>query len=159
MPDHSQPALVLDDFVPFLAARVGSLMEETFKPQLSAEGLTIDMWRVLVSLSLNGPRSLVELSEATSINPPTLSRLVGRMVDQQLVSRERSKQDTRTVEVSIRKSGTELVGRLMPRAAEINEMVIAPFTDKELAQFKEMLRRLYAVLDQAVHRDKKQRGA
>jgi len=159
MPDNIQPSLVLDNFVPFLAARVGSLMEETFKPQLSAEGLTIDMWRVLVGLSLNGPKSLVELSEATSINPPTLSRLVGRMVDQNLISRERSKQDTRTVEVEIMKPGTDVVGRLMPRAAEINEMVIAPFTEKELAQFKTMLRRLYAVLDQSVHGDKKQRGS
>jgi len=159
MPDHIHPSFVLDDFVPFLAARVGSLMEETFKPQLSAEGLTIDMWRVLVGLSLDGPKSLVELSEATSINPPTLSRLVGRMVDKGLISRERSKQDTRTVEVSIMKPGTDVVGRLMPRAAEINEMVIEPFTEKELVQFKTMLRRLYAVLDQSVHGDKKQRGS
>lgn len=159
MPDHIHPSFVLDDFVPFLAARVGSLMEETFKPQLSAEGLTIDMWRVLVGLSLDGPKSLVELSEATSINPPTLSRLVGRMVDKGLISRERSKLDTRTVEVSILKPGTDVVGRLMPRAAEINEMVITPFTERELAQFKTMLRRLYAVLDQSVHGDKKQRGS
>lgn len=159
MPDHSQPPIVLEDFVPFLAARVGNLMEETFKPQLSEEGLTIDMWRVLVTLSQNGPKSLVELSEATSINPPTLSRLVGRMIDQQLISRKRSKRDTRTVEVSLLKPGSDLVTRLMPRVAEINEMVTAPFSEKELDQFKNALRQLFLVLDHAVNRHKKQRGS
>lgn len=159
MLDKVQETFDLEEFLPFLAARVGSLMEETFKPELAAEGLTIDMWRVLVVLSQSSPRSLVELSEATSINPPTLSRLVGRMIDQKLISRERSTQDSRTVEVSIIAPGVALVKHLMPRAAQINEMATAPFSDKEIKEFKSALRKLYAVLDQAVHGAKKNRNS
>ncbi len=145
------PIFVLGDSIPYLAARVGKLMEESFKPELKEAGLTIEMWRVLVVLAHDGPMTLIELSEATSVKSPTLSRLIGRMIDRRLISRKRSTRDTRTVELSILKAGEAMVATLMPRAAEIQDLAIGPFSPAETERLKRDLRSLYAVLEKHVY--------
>lgn len=157
MSDGSPPSFVLEDSVPYLAARVGKLIEEVFQPQLSEVGLTIEMWRVLIVLSQQGSKNLVELSAATSVKPPTLSRLVGRMIALRLISRNRSKQDSRTVEVTILKAGETMVARLLPRAAEIQRIVTEPFTDADVIRLKAALRQIYDVLEVSIHSGKRDR--
>ena len=144
----SEESFVLGDSLPYLVARVGKLVEETFEPQLKANGLTIEMWRVLIVLQQDGEHNLVELSRATSIKPSTLSRLVGRMIEADLISRRRSTADNRTVEVRIRKAGARKVQRLVPRANEIQNLVTEPFRSNEMPVLKEYLNRIYRRLTQ-----------
>jgi DNA-binding MarR family transcriptional regulator len=55
-----------------------------------------------------GPRQLTELAAAERINPTLLSRVVGRLEDDGLVSRSAQEQDRRAYLVSITDKGREL---------------------------------------------------
>lgn len=146
MPDTLQKQFELKEFLPYLIARVGSLMELTFEPELKKIGLTMDMWRVLMVLHFNGSLSLVDLSRITGIGTSTLSRLVGRMVDRGLLSRRRSKEDTRAVDVRLRRAGTAIFHELWPLASTIERETSSLFPDTDMVKLKEMLREIEAVL-------------
>lgn len=146
MPDANPKAFDLHDFVPYLMARVGSLMALSFAPHLEQAGITLHMWRVLVVLHFNGPLTLIDISRLTGVKTSTLSRLVGRMMEKRLLSRRRSREDARTVQISLRREGQVLFRKLWPEAAKSQEVVASPFSQAEIERFKEMLREIETIL-------------
>lgn len=139
---------VLGDFVPYLAHRIGSLMDRKIDSHLKEAGISLEMWRVLFVLAHVGDHNLVALSRATGVKTSTLSRLLGRMADRGLISRVRSQQDNRTVDVSIQDAGQRIVARLSPYAYEFQKMAVAGFSDEEIPILKSYLRRLYRTLQE-----------
>lgn len=146
MPEAPTEPFELQGFTPYLIARVGSLMERTITPALKQSSLTIDMWRVLMVLNFNGPVTLIELSRTTGVTTSTLSRLVGRMIDQALVSRRRSTKDTRTVRVQLRPQGVVLFQKLWPTVARLESQVTSRFGISDLRQLQSALRTIEGVL-------------
>jgi DNA-binding MarR family transcriptional regulator len=146
MPDANSKVFDLHEFVPFLVARVGSLMALSFAPHLEQFGITMHMWRVVLVLHFNGPLTLVDISRITGVKTSTLSRLVGRMIDKRLLSRRRSEEDMRTVQISLRREGEALFRKLWPEAANAQARVAAPFAEPDLANFKDMLRQIETIL-------------
>jgi len=145
-PEANPKAFDPHQFVPFLMARVGSLMVLSFTPHLERSGLTIHMWRVVLILSFNGPLTLVEISRFTGLQTSTLSRLVGRMIHKRLLTRRRSQEDARTVQINLRRKGRALFRELWPEAVKAQDLVIAPFSSAEVENFKEMLRQIEIIL-------------
>jgi DNA-binding MarR family transcriptional regulator len=159
MPDANPKAFDLHDFVPFLMARVGSLMAQSFAPHLEQSGITMHMWRVVLVLHFNGPLTLVDISRITGVKTSTLSRLIGRMIDKRLLTRRRSEEDMRTVQISLRHEGQALFRKLWPEAANAQERVTAPFAGPELEKFKDMLRQIETILvDQLAAERRLRRG-
>jgi len=157
MPDANPKAFDLHDFVPFLMARVGSLMALTFTPLLEQSGITMHMWRVVLVLHFNGPLTLIDISRLIGVKTSTLSRLVGRMIDKRLVTRRRSQDDARTVQISLRSEGQALFRKLWPEAAKAQDTVAAPFSARELDTFKEMLRQIETILMDQLEAERKSR--
>ena len=157
MPDANPKAFDLHDFVPFLVARVGSLMAQSFTPLLEQSGVTMHMWRVVLVLHFNGPLTLIDISRLIGVKTSTLSRLVGRMIDKRLVTRRRSQDDARTVQISLRSEGQALFRKLWPEAAKAQDTVAAPFSARELDTFKEMLRQIETILMDQLEAERKSR--
>ncbi len=84
-------------------ARSSRLLRET-----ATGGLTPTQLAVLGALMREGPRQLTELAALERINPTLLSRVVGRLEDDGLVSRSAQQQDRRAYLVSITDKGREL---------------------------------------------------
>ncbi|MET0669148.1 MAG: MarR family transcriptional regulator [Xanthobacteraceae bacterium] len=139
--------LDLGNYLPYLLNRVGFALVESFTAEaLKADGLSIDMWRVLAALSNNGGQRQVDLSEMTSIDVSTMSRLVSRLVPMGLVTRSRSQTSNREVVVALSAKGRALVRRLIPIAQALERKASAGLTAKELAEAKRLLTRMYANL-------------
>ena len=137
--------LDLGDYLPYLLNRVGFALVESFTADaLKGHGLSIDMWRVLAALSNNGGQRQVDLSEMTSIDVSTMSRLVSRLVRMELVTRSRSQTSNREVVVALSGKGGALVRRLIPIAQALERKASAGLTAKELAEAKRLLTRMYA---------------
>jgi len=145
-PEANPKFFDLHHFVPFLMARVGSLMALSFTPHLERRGVTLHMWRVVLVLYFDGPLTLVEISRLTGLNTSTLSRLVGRMMHKRLLTRQRSQEDARTVQIGLRRKGRALFGELWPEAVKAQDLVTAPFSAAEVEIFKEMLRQIESIL-------------
>jgi MarR family transcriptional regulator, organic hydroperoxide resistance regulator len=137
--------LDLDNYLPYLLNRVGTIIAEQFGAEaLAPYRLSIAMWRVMAVLASRGGQRQIDLADLTSIDVSTLSRLVTRLVVAGIVSRTRSASSTREVVVKLTAKGHAQVARLVPVAHDYEAAAIAGLRPAELAALKNSLRRVYA---------------
>jgi MarR family transcriptional regulator, organic hydroperoxide resistance regulator len=137
--------LDLDNYLPYLVNRVGTIIAEQFGGEvLAPHGLSIAMWRVMAVLASRGSQRQIDIASLTSIDASTLSRLVTRLIALGLVSRARSANSPREVAVKLTAKGKTVVGRLIPLARDYEAAAIAGVRPDELAAVKNGLRRMYA---------------
>jgi len=136
--------LALGDYLPYLVNRVGSIMADQLGAEaLAPHGLSIAMWRVMAALASNGAQRQIDLSDLTSIEASTLSRLVSRLMRTGMVTRTRSASSNREVIVKLSAKGQALVARLIPIALEYESEAISGLSAEDLAILKRSLRRMY----------------
>ena len=139
-----RPQLDFGDYLPYLINRVGfALVDHFTRDALASNDLSIAMWRVLAVLSSNGEQRQIDVSEMTSIDASTLSRLVTRLVELDLVTRRRSKTSSREVIVELSPKGRGIVERLIPVARKLERTAIAGIPMKDLATVRRSLRRMH----------------
>jgi DNA-binding MarR family transcriptional regulator len=149
MSDHPQ-RLDLDQYLPYLINRVGSVMALRFgEDVLAPVGLSIAMWRVLVALSSTGEQRHTDLADLTSIEVSTLSRIVTRLVRMGLVARAPSKTSGREVAVALTARGRDLVNRLIPFGSQYETIASSGLSEHEITTLRDLLRRIYANLVKA----------
>jgi MarR family transcriptional regulator, organic hydroperoxide resistance regulator len=137
----------LTDAFPYLITRVGVRMGELFSRRLERYGLTLPMYRVMAALWQRGGQRLGDLSEMTSVEISTLSRLVGAMQRRGLLSRTRPDSNGRTVEITLTRSGRALVEQLIPLAQRHEEVGLRGFAAAEIDVLKKNLVTVYRNLD------------
>ncbi len=137
--------LDLTSYLPFLVNRVGVAIAEGFSSErLKREGLTIYMWRVLAVLADTGEQRQVDLADMTSIDAPTISRLVvTRLAHLKLVTRTRSSTSNREVRVVLTPKGAAVVRSQIPSALGWEDKATAGMSPKEVAAVKRTLARMY----------------
>lgn len=138
----------LGTYIPYLVRRITARVDDIIRPELAAAGLTLEMWRVVITLHVHGPQSLGALAERTSVNLSTLSRLIGAMERQKLVRRRRVAGNGRTVEIDLLRRGRERCRFFLPFAAELEKGITRRFSAGELEVLRDLLARLYAVVSE-----------
>ena len=134
--------------LPYLLARLGVRMGDLFTRVIRKEKLTLPMYRVLATLmEERRPLRLGEIVTRTSVDQSTLSRLVAEMERTGLLTRERPKDNQRSLQVSLTPHGAELASRLMPIAAYYGEVAADSLSASETAALKKTLVQLYDNLD------------
>ena len=137
--------LDLDNYLPYLVNRVGTIIAEQFGDDaLAPYRLSVAMWRVMAALASKGGQRQIDLAGLTSIEVSTLSRIVTRLVRMGVATRTRSVSSTREVIVKLTPKGRTQVTRLIPIAREYEAAAIAGLSPKELGLLKRCLRRVYA---------------
>ena len=136
----------LSTYLPYLVNRVGQRFITDITPILNEVGVDIQSWRVLIALYQRGGQPVGALSELTSINFSTLSRLLDRMEMKDLVHRRRGS-DARSFTVELTKAGREVTEKILPQANALEAVVTASFSEAELATLRQLLAKLYAGLD------------
>ena len=75
----------LGSYLPYLVNRVGQRFIADMTPALNKVGVDIQSWRGLIALYQQGGQPVGALSDLTSINFSTLSRVLDRMEKKLLV--------------------------------------------------------------------------
>ena len=146
----------LSDAFPYLLNRVGVRMGELFSRRLEPYGVTLPMYRVMATLWERGNRRLGELSDVTSIELSTLSRLVGTMMRKGLLSRKRPDANARTVEINLTAKGRAMVEELIPLAKLHEDAGLRSFPPNKISELK---RDLIKVFENLVEFDLESRNA
>ena len=133
----------LDSFLPYLLNRAGARIAASFSEEVRSLGATLQMWRVLAALRDRDGRRMGDLSETTSIEVSTLTRLVDTMEKKGLVARRRDADDARVVALHVTPAGRRLTQRITPIAERYERVALAGFTAVETDTLKATLRRLY----------------
>ena len=134
----------LETYLPYLLNRAGARIADAFSKEIRPLGATLQMWRVLAALrELNGSR-MGDLSETTSIEVSTLTRLVDNMEEKKLVARRRDPADARAIVLHATAAGRSLTRRILPIAERYEKVALQGFGVGEAKRLKAALHRLYA---------------
>lgn len=112
-------------------------------PALDKAGVNIQSWRVLIALYQGGKQTVGDLSELTSINFSTLSRVLDRMEDKNLARRQRGADDARSFTVILTSKGKAVTEKILPYAKDLEVLATSDFTEAELNKLRELLSKLY----------------
>lgn len=131
-----------DEFVPVILKRVTSNLDLPFKHVLKEHDLLVSQWHVVAALSTGEELSLKDVGLLTSLDQPTLSRIVDQMVARGLVHRAPKPTDGRFIEIRLTPKGEELLHEIWPKLWKAYRDYFDPLTKKEELQFTQLLHKL-----------------
>jgi DNA-binding MarR family transcriptional regulator len=111
----SEDPLALENQLCFAVVTAARNVVALYRPVLEPLGLTHPQYLVMLALWASSPRALGELARELAMEPATLSPLVKRLEAQGRVSRSRSADDERVLEIGLTEEGR----RLRERALEV----------------------------------------
>ena len=137
----------LVSYLPYLLNRAGARIATAFGEEVRPLGASLQIWRVLAALREKDGRRMGDLSETTSIEVSTLTRLVDNMEKGGLVERRRDAGDARAVALYVTAAGRRLTRRILPIAERYETVALKGFSAREAATLKKALQRLYDNMD------------
>lgn len=147
--EEIESTLQLDAYVPYLVNRAATAMLNYSADEFQQLGLSVPQWRILLTLSQHRECRFGELAELTSIEPPTLSRLLKGMSEERLVSRKRDAADERGVVIRLAPAGRALYNRCVPFALRCEDVYFEGLDPAELAALRSALGKVYANVQRA----------
>lgn len=121
--------------------RTACLLESQFERFFRKHGLTHATYNALRILRGHGPQGTPSQTIASQlITPvPDVTRLVDRLVEQDLAERFKIKDDRRVVQVRITRAGLDLLGRLDGPVLELHREQLAHFSREQLDELSRLL--------------------
>lgn len=109
---------------------------------LDDEGCTVGEWRTLVLLADGATHSMSEIAEFALLPAPSLTRLIDRMVAENLAYRKVDPEDRRRVLIHISSRGQAVQKRLAERIEAKRDVILAEADVPEVAQLAALLTNL-----------------
>ena len=110
-PASAADVLRLDNQLCFALYATSLAMTKVYRPLLAEIGLTYPQYLVMLALWQHGTLSAGALGEQVALDSGTLVPLVRKLVATGLVTRQRSAQDDRSVQISLTPAGLALQAR------------------------------------------------
>ncbi|SIO28720.1 MarR family winged helix-turn-helix transcriptional regulator [Paraburkholderia phenazinium] len=142
----------LESALPYLLNRAGVGIGQAFSDQLAAFDINLPMWRVLASLLHQDGQRVTALSDHTSIEVSTLSRLVTSMEKRELLRRTVAPDDARAVSVTLTEKARDLAWKIVPLAELYERIALAHISPEEAVILKRLLTQVHEnIASVAVH--------
>jgi MarR family transcriptional regulator, organic hydroperoxide resistance regulator len=125
---------------------LSQLMARNFQERLPM-GLTPFHWVVLCCLWSEDGLATSAIGDKLKQVGGTLTGVLDRMEERNLIYRQRDRQDRRMVRIWLTDTGKELETVLPPIAVELSEQLMTGFSVAEQQQFSQLLERAIANLD------------
>lgn len=131
----------LEHQVGFLLRKAHQRHRSIFSRNIGAP-LAPTQFAALVSLYTEGPTSQNQLGRRTAMDTATITGVVDRLGRRDLVTTASSPDDERLTIVDLTPEGRSLIEELMPRAAEISALTVAPLSADEVEVLLALLARI-----------------
>lgn len=132
----------LDNFIPYAMYRITNRLNIELQSDLAPLKINVSRWRVLAALNAKNGRSMGDLCHFTMMQQSSISRVVDRMIDEKLVTRQLQKDDHRFVLVYFTDKGRETFHKVYPKVIERQERALEGFSQEECDVFLGYLRRI-----------------
>jgi DNA-binding MarR family transcriptional regulator len=139
----------LEPHLGLLLERASRAVAERLARDIGLDGVTSDHWRVLRQLADGAGHSMGEIAERERFNPPTLTKLIDRMVGKSLVQRAADPEDSRRVLVYATDAGLELLGEIQPRIDRHHASIATLLGERNARQLERVLTLLIDESEQA----------
>lgn len=139
--------LKLSSQVCFPLYSASRLITKAYKPYLDEMGITYPQYLVLMVLWENDTLSVNQITEKLLLNTNTLSPLLKRMEKMELLQRNRSETDERSVIVKLTKKGKNLKDQAKPIPDKLIKVLLTENINiDDVIQLKEMLNEWIKIL-------------
>lgn len=136
----SAELLYLENQLCFPLYAASRLTTKLYAPYLKALDITYPQYLVLLVLWQHGEQSVNEIGEKLLLETNTLTPLLKRLEQKQIIARKRSATDERSVLISLTKKGLKMKDEAMDIPRSIADSLMSTDIDFErLAEFQETL--------------------
>ncbi|MEV4103128.1 MarR family transcriptional regulator [Nonomuraea sp. NPDC049649] len=110
---------------------------------MAEAGIDLDqtLFKLIIGIRQLGPIGVVELAERIGRDHTTISRQVAKLAELGLVERRPSPEDRRVKEAVITSAGRRVTDALDEARQRILDSAFAEWSDRDLVQFEQLLRR------------------
>ncbi len=136
------PSSRLSDQLAYIVASVNRQLEEELQERLRPAGVPIEHLRVLEVLDRGGAVPMGELAVQALVEPPTLTKIIDRMVSDALVFRAPDPNDRRRVLILLAPAGKALCKRLRRVSREQEERLVRQLPRDKADELRSLLREL-----------------
>jgi len=124
--------------------------------EFQSAGLTDATWRPLLHLNLLGDGTRQkDLAASVGIEGPSLVRLLDTLVAKGLMERSEDVTDRRAKLLRLTPEGREIVARIRETVVSLENELLSPFSDGEIARVAEFIERLESTVGGARRRGKR----
>lgn len=142
-----------------LMYRLGLLMRrwrQILDAEFHSTGLTDATWRPLLHLDFLGDGTRQkELAAAVGIEGPSLVRLLDTLVAKGFVERAEDASDRRAKLLRLTSEGRDVVARIRETVTFLENDLLSPFSDDDIARVAKFIGRLESTVDDARRRRKR----
>ena len=140
---HNSADFDLESTLPYLLNRAGVRIGNAFSEDIACFDTSLHQWRILASLVHQAGQNVTELAAHTSIEVSTISRMVGSLVNKELLKRARAGDDARSVRLFLTDTGKELAGQIIPVASLYERIALSGMNRDEVLVLKRLLAKVY----------------
>ena len=129
----------VDSYISYALAAAHRKLYVELTQQLKSLNVQVETWRVLQSLRASDGTTMRELADIVLMNPPTLTKLVDRMVADGLVQRQLSSEDNRRVNLLLTDFGLRLCDEIAEHVEAQNDRIIETMGPEKAKLLREAL--------------------
>ena len=127
----------------FRLAVVSRNWRKVLDREVQSAGLTDATWRPLVHLHFLGDGTRQkDLAASVGIEGPSLVRLLDTLIDKGFLERSEDTSDRRAKLLRLTPAGQKVVARIQETVSALENDLLSPFSDGEIAQMAEFVERL-----------------
>ena len=143
MKDHSAAEIAhnwqLEGGIGFLLRLLDARYDVLYQNLTRQNDITPRQFGVLMALYQQGPLTPSVLAERISSDRNTLSEMLKRMATRKLISKKANAEDRRSIQVQITAKGEAALLKVMPAAARLQDLLLAPLAKEDRAHFLKCL--------------------
>jgi homoprotocatechuate degradation regulator HpaR len=136
--------------LPLLMLAAREAVTAYFRPVFRQFDLTEQQWRVLRVIYDNGPLQIGQISEYSQLLGPSLTGILNRMIELDLVSKQSDPADSRAVFILMSKTGRRKIEVMIPHIEVQYRRLAADLGEDELTELYDVLRRVVAKTQGAI---------
>jgi DNA-binding MarR family transcriptional regulator len=125
----------LENGVGFLLRLLEAKYDGLYQSVTRQSDITPRQFGVLMALLQEGPMTASALAERISCDRNTLSEMLKRMTARKLISKKSHPDDRRSIQVQITAKGTSALMDVVPAAARLQDLMLAPLSKDDRAHF------------------------
>lgn len=125
----------LEGGIGFLLRLLEARYDVLYQTLTQQNDITPRQFGVLMALYQDGPLTPSVLAERISSDRNTLSEMLKRMTARKLISKKDNAEDRRSIQVQITAKGEAALLKVIPAAAKLQDLLLAPLTKEDRAHF------------------------
>jgi DNA-binding MarR family transcriptional regulator len=143
----------------YLCKRAHLLLVQRLEPALAASDLTFTQYVVLIQLRDGGPLTATEVGAMLCHDSGALTRVLDQLEARELIQRERSRKDRRSIQLRLTERGREVIDAVLPLVVDRLNAALAGLSRTDFTVLIRLLTRLVGQLEPAAAAPKGERRA